>query len=141
MRKVLLAPLALAGVLLLAGCGGGAVDDRPADIEVTMTGLAFGPAHLTLKAGQPVTIGVRNTSMQFHDFAVPDMPAADIRTGATAETDEHAAHDGGDRVHVAVIGKSRATITFTPTQPGTYTFLCTVPGHAESGMQGTITVE
>jgi uncharacterized cupredoxin-like copper-binding protein len=26
-------------------------------------------------------------------------------------------------------------------QPGEYKFLCTVPGHAEGGMEGTLTVE
>jgi uncharacterized cupredoxin-like copper-binding protein len=26
-------------------------------------------------------------------------------------------------------------------QPGTYTFLCTVPGHAQAGMEGTLTVK
>jgi uncharacterized cupredoxin-like copper-binding protein len=26
-------------------------------------------------------------------------------------------------------------------KPGTYTFLCTVPGHAAGGMKGTLTVK
>jgi plastocyanin len=34
------------------------------------------------------------------------------------------------------------TSTFTTTlKPGTYTFLCTVPGHAAAGMKGTLTVK
>jgi plastocyanin len=35
-----------------------------------------------------------------------------------------------------------ATSTFTATlKPGTYTFLCDVPGHAAAGMKGTLTVK
>ena len=26
-------------------------------------------------------------------------------------------------------------------EPGTYSFLCTVPGHAEAGMEGTLVVK
>lgn len=35
-------------------------------------------------------------------------------------------------------GVSQVSITL---KPGTYTFLCTVPGHAEAGMKGTLTVK
>ena len=37
---------------------------------------------------------------------------------------------------------AQATITFTaPTVPGTYTYLCTFPGHYIVGMKGTLLVE
>ena len=37
-------------------------------------------------------------------------------------------------------GMHTATLTFTATQPGTYHYLCPVPGHAQKGMTGTFTV-
>jgi nitrite reductase (NO-forming) len=32
------------------------------------------------------------------------------------------------------------TLTFTAASPGTYRYLCPVPGHAQKGMTGTFTV-
>jgi uncharacterized cupredoxin-like copper-binding protein len=32
------------------------------------------------------------------------------------------------------------TLEFTPTAPGTYEYICTIPGHKEAGMKGTLTV-
>jgi rusticyanin len=37
-------------------------------------------------------------------------------------------------------GMHAATLTFTATTPGTYRYLCPVPGHAQEGMTGTFTV-
>lgn len=37
-------------------------------------------------------------------------------------------------------GASAATTVFTLTTSGTYTYLCPIPGHAQQGMHGTITV-
>jgi nitrite reductase (NO-forming) len=34
-----------------------------------------------------------------------------------------------------------SSIRFVIDRPGTYRFLCTVPGHAEAGMTGTLIVE
>jgi rusticyanin len=37
-------------------------------------------------------------------------------------------------------GVHEATMQFTATRPGTYHYLCAVPGHARHGMVGTLTV-
>ena len=37
-------------------------------------------------------------------------------------------------------GMHTGTLTFTATTPGTYHYLCPVPGHAQKGMTGTFTV-
>ncbi len=40
----------------------------------------------------------------------------------------------------ALMGQTN-TIEFTPTKPGTYEFFCTVAGHKEAGMVGTLVVK
>ncbi|MGH3176755.1 MAG: sulfocyanin-like copper-binding protein, partial [Streptosporangiaceae bacterium] len=37
-------------------------------------------------------------------------------------------------------GMHTATLTFTATAPGTYHYVCPVPGHAQKGMTGNFTV-
>jgi len=37
-------------------------------------------------------------------------------------------------------GLHEGTLTFTAATPGTYHYLCPVPGHAQKGMTGTFTV-
>jgi mono/diheme cytochrome c family protein len=41
----------------------------------------------------------------------------------------------------AVVGKGQTSQVSATLKPGKYTFLCTVPGHAEGGMKGTLTVK
>jgi uncharacterized cupredoxin-like copper-binding protein len=43
-------------------------------------------------------------------------------------------------VKIEAQGGQTARGAFTIDTPGTYTFVCTVPGHAAAGMRGTITV-
>jgi rusticyanin len=38
-------------------------------------------------------------------------------------------------------GMHEGTLTFTATTPGSYAYLCPVPGHAQKGMTGTFTVQ
>jgi plastocyanin/predicted small secreted protein len=92
-----------------------APDARP--IEVWGSSYAFDPGELTVRAGEDVAIVLTATDIE-HDFTVDEVDAhVSAEAGETAE--------GGLRVDEA----------------GTYTYYCSVEGHREAGMEGTLTVE
>jgi mono/diheme cytochrome c family protein len=78
--------------------------------------LAFASTMATAPAG-PLEILMKNPSSLQHDIALQG--------------------DGKGPV-VGQGGTSRFTANL---QPGEYTYLCTVPGHADGGMKGTLTVK
>ena len=80
--------------------------------------LAFDKKALTARAGK-VTIVLTNSSPIPHDIAIKG-------AGANAKGP-------------TVTGGGRSIVTAT-LKPGTYTFYCTLPGHEQAGMRGTLTV-
>ena len=97
---------------------------------------------IEVMAGQPVKLTLRNNDTVDHDFSIMEIPMAAM--GATAEP--MAGHDMGDmatdpELHMAALMGATNTIEFTPTKPGTYEFFCTVAGHKEAGMVGTLIVK
>jgi plastocyanin len=80
--------------------------------------LSYDTKQLTAKAGK-VTITMTNMSPVEHDVAVAQGSKV---LGATPT------FQGGSRA---------LTLSL---KPGTYTFYCTVPGHRQAGMEGTLTV-
>jgi plastocyanin len=116
-------------VLLVAGCGGasssahraGPVTSAPtpsaAGVVLKLTGneYSFAPSALKASAGL-TTIRFTNGGAVDHDFSIDALKIHLVeKPGRTGE----------------------ATLTL---KPGTYTFFCAVPGHRQSGMQGTLTV-
>ena len=135
-RQVLLLIVIVAA--LLAGCSG-----RPKAVEIKLeaSGLKYQPETLEVVAGQPVKLTFVNNDSVVHDFSIMEIPV--VLVGATAEP--MAGHDMGNmttepQLHVAAAANSTTSLEFTPSKSGTYEFFCTVPGHKETGMVGTLVV-
>jgi plastocyanin len=86
----------------------------------TATGMAmkYTTATLRAKAGL-VTIVMTNRGMLPHDVAIKG----------------HGVHAKGKLVGKGGVSTVRATL-----KPGSYEFYCTVPGHEQAGMKGTLVV-
>ena len=41
----------------------------------------------------------------------------------------------------AIVGEGKTSTISTTVKKGTYTFYCSVPGHEQAGMKGTLTVK
>jgi plastocyanin len=100
------------------GSGGGSVVEI---VAAPGTALAYVQKDATAKAGQ-VSIDFTNPQSLSHDVAVED---ADGKT--VGKTD--------------LVANGSAVTTVPNLKPGEYTFYCSVPGHREAGMEGTLTVE
>ena len=104
------------------GGGGGGGGGSTLQIEADPSGgLAFTTTEASAKAGN-VTIDFNNPQPIAHDVRVEDPSGADL---------------GGTEV----ITSSEESTTVKNLKPGKYTFYCSVPGHREGGMEGTLTVE
>lgn len=99
--------------------GGAAGGEETLNLKASETELAFDTTELEAKAGK-VTIDLDNPSSIAHNVAIEK----DGKVIAESET--------------LAQGETSASAEL---EPGTYTFLCTVPGHAEAGMEGTLTVK
>ena len=123
------APAALVAVaLLVASCGGGGesaapkADKAPAAaapagpmLELTGTEYSFAPAPAKAAAGE-TTIRFVNKGLVEHDITI-------------------------DALNVNIVAKPGKTAEASATlKAGTYETYCSVPGHKESGMKGTLTV-
>jgi plastocyanin len=127
------AVLVLASIVVLAGCGGSKSSESTTTTETTPTGegttlqlaadpsgqLEYDKTSLEAPAGK-VTIVLTNDSSIAHDVAIQ---------GNGVDVKSDLVENGGTASVSATLG------------PGTYTFFCTVPGHEEAGMKGTLTVK
>jgi plastocyanin len=151
MKKAAIALLLILAALALAACGGGgsstneetsgaaaaeseggAAEEEGAEaeggtgtaatikIEASPSGLAYKQKKVTAKAGED-PIDFTNPASIAHNVTIEDSAGKTI--GETETLAE---------------GSTSTTVNL---KPGTYTYYCSVPGHREAGMEGTLVVE
>jgi nitrite reductase (NO-forming) len=86
-------------------------------VTITASEFKFVPSSVPVAAGQKVTFTLDNKGVVEHDITIP-------ATGFTL---------------FAKAGQVASGDTTFDT-PGTYEFICSIPGHKEAGMKGTLTV-
>lgn len=87
-------------------------------ISAKAVGLAFSTTHLTAPHGT-VTIMMKNLSPLPHDISI---------------------QGNGISKKGKLVTKGATSIVTATLKKGTYSFLCTVPGHAAAGMKGKLTI-
>ncbi|WP_425589713.1 plastocyanin/azurin family copper-binding protein [Candidatus Nitrosopumilus salarius] len=87
---------------------------------------------LKVKSGDTVNITATNKGKSFHAFGIvanpEDFNKVIMDSAIAAATNPLKPGESG-------------SVTFTAGAPGTYYYICTVPGHALQGMQGSFIVE
>lgn len=143
--------VAIAAVVLIAlACGGddggtgdGDGDSGVREIRLRMTDqIRFEPAEIQVEAGVPVRLVIDNSeAASIHDFSVKAIPVTDVNHEGEADVG-HSGMDSADDydLHLALESGTDGVLEFTPTEAGEYEFMCTVTGHAEAGMKGTLIV-
>lgn len=128
------------------------IDDAVATVNITGNDqMKYNKNEIRVKAGQKVKltlkhVGTMEKSVMGHNWALltqdADMAAIGQAAAEAADTDYiPASFEDKIIVHTKMLGGGESdTIEFEAPAPGTYTFMCTFPGHYAL-MQGKFIVE
>jgi len=122
MRKLFVVVALVALVAMVAACGGGSGGGQPAgSTKVSLTEFKFDPSAITVTHGK-VKFWLVNTGNTSHDMSIKDSSGNAVVTSELVSP--------GDSMEFDVDNLAA----------GSYTIVCTQPGHEASGMKGTLTV-
>ncbi|MCI0344471.1 MAG: plastocyanin/azurin family copper-binding protein [Chloroflexi bacterium] len=122
--------LLAAGVVIQLGFGG----QRIRTVEIEIHYSTFNPEHLTVQAGQPVRFVIVNGDPIDHEWIVGDDALHQRHRTGTEPS-----HGARPTEQTILAGQQVETVVNFE-RPGTYSYICHLPGHEAYGMVGTVTV-
>lgn len=145
-RRIVIAVIAsFALVLVGAGCGGGDDEAEPQQPAATETATETEAETGTTETGmEGATIQLAADPGGAFEFdrdsleASAGMVMIELTNDASIPHNVAVEGNGVNEESETVTGDT--TTLMVELEPGTYTFYCSVPGHREGGMEGTLTV-
>lgn len=125
--KVFIGSMAAVLVVVLISLGiavrDRASDTSPGSAEIVLEDLRFTPNQLDATVGVPITVRLTNRGTERHDLNFPSLHMP-----------------GLEGVEPILAPGETRTITLRFDEPGSHTFICSLPGHAAAGMTGAVFV-
>ena len=125
--------------LLLSACGG--TQQPVTELMLEETDFSYSSPSITVAAGQPVVLTIKNTGAVEHDFVIEkiEVDTVVLQDGGSEEHHAHSAEANYD-LHISTQVGTTSKLQFTVSEPGTYKFFCSVEGHEQAGMVGELIV-
>ena len=108
---------------------------------VDMSLFSYAPNVLEVEAGGVIEIAIQNSEAALHDFTI-DKIDANVHISYLGGTGQHEHEEAAKEadVHFALTEAGSGIVHLKIAEPGEYVFYCSVPGHQELGMEGTLVV-
>ena len=106
--------------------------------SIEMTDLKYSNTALTAKTGAVLEVSLANKGSIEHDFTLAKIPGD--KAFRVAGKDQTVAA-GKNEVHAHLNSGESGAVRLKVSEAGTYEFWCTIAGHKEAGMRGTLTVQ
>ena len=125
--------------ILLTACAG-ASQQAVTEITVEATDFTYDPVSITVPAGQPVTLTLKNTGKVEHDFVIDNINVANVEASDSGPAEHHQMSQPEYDLHFFAKARETAVLQFTAMEPGEYEIFCSIEGHKEAGMIGELIV-
>ncbi len=103
-----------------------------------MADIKYSTTSLAVKAGEVIEVSLENKGSIEHDFSISKLPG---EKAFRAKGKEQSVSTKSHEVHAHFNPGESGTVRLRVAEPGTYEFFCSVAGHKEAGMKGTLTVQ